>query len=62
LSVDNVFDEKQKVRDAAGMTPVNYQPDLLDPQGRTFRISLRKLFLPRPQFIQRTRRGGGGGN
>ena len=62
LSVDNVFDEKQKVRDAAGMTPVNYQPDLLDPQGRTFRISLRKLFLPRPQFIQRTRRDGGGGN
>jgi hypothetical protein len=23
-----------------------------------FRISLRKLFLPRPQFIQRTRPGG----
>jgi hypothetical protein len=62
LAVDNIFDEKQRVRDAAGLTPVNYQPDLLDPQGRTFRISLRKLFLPRPQFIQRGRpRGGGGG-
>jgi hypothetical protein len=55
LSVNNIFDAKQKVRDAAGITPVNYQPDLLDPQGRVFKISLRKLFLPRPQFIRRTR-------
>ena len=61
FSVDNIFDEKQKVRDAAGLTPVNYQPDLLDPQGRTFKISLRKLFLPRPQFIRRDRTGGGSG-
>ncbi|HET7708368.1 MAG TPA: TonB-dependent receptor [Sphingomicrobium sp.] len=60
LSVDNIFDEKQRVRNAAGLTPVNYQPDLLDPQGRTVRISLRKLFLPRPQFIQRTRPRDGG--
>ena len=59
FSVDNIFDEKQKVRDAAGETPLNYQPDLLDPLGRTFKISLRKLFLPRPQFI---RRGAGGGS
>jgi hypothetical protein len=60
--VDNVFDEKQRVRDAAGLTPVNYQPDLLDPQGRTIRISLRKLFLPRPQFVRRNRPGGPGGD
>src|SRR5205085_11998166 len=39
LAVDNIFDAKQKVRDAAGNTPVSYQPDLLDPQGRVFRIS-----------------------
>ncbi|MEO5973518.1 MAG: TonB-dependent receptor, partial [Sphingomicrobium sp.] len=47
LGVDNIFDAKQKVRDAAGFVPVNYQPDLLDPQGRTVMISIRKLFLPR---------------
>ena len=47
LGVDNIFDAKLKVRDAAGFVPVNYQPDLLDPQGRTVMISVRKLFLPR---------------
>ncbi len=47
LGVDNIFDSKQKVRDAAGFVPVNYQPDLIDPQGRTIMISIRKLFLPR---------------
>jgi hypothetical protein len=46
FSVDNIFDNKQRVRDAAGFVPVNYQPDLLDPQGRTVRLTLRKLFLP----------------
>ncbi|WP_310468384.1 TonB-dependent receptor plug domain-containing protein [Sphingomonas sp.] len=47
LEVDNIFDAKQKVRDAAGIVPVNYQRDLLDPQGRTIMLSVRKLFLPR---------------
>ena len=50
LGVDNIFDTKQKVRDATGGVPVNFQPDLLDPQGRTIRISLRKLFSPRRAF------------
>jgi uncharacterized membrane protein YgcG len=49
LSVDNLFDARQRVRDATGTTPVNYQPDLLDPLGRTVRLSLRKLFFARPQ-------------
>lgn len=45
LSVDNVFDSRLKVTDATGTTPLSYQPALLDPLGRTVRISLRKLFF-----------------
>jgi hypothetical protein len=61
LSLDNIFDARQRVRDAAGFVPVNYQPDYQDPQGRTVRISIRKLFLPPPSFFRRN--GGlGGGN
>ena len=39
--------------------PVNYQPDLLDPQGRTIRISIRKLFLPPRSFFRRPTAVGG---
>lgn len=46
LSVDNLFDEQVDVRDSAGAIPISYQPDLLDPLGRTLRISFRKIFLP----------------
>jgi len=60
LGITNIFDEKQRVRDAAGGTPVNYQPDLLDPTGRTFGITLRKLFLPPPSFFRRSAAEGGG--
>lgn len=45
LSVDNLFNTRQRVTDATGATPVSYQPDYLDPLGRTIRISLRKLFF-----------------
>jgi iron complex outermembrane recepter protein len=48
VSVDNLFNTRQRVRDATGTTPVNYQPDLLDPLGRTVRLSVRKLFFARP--------------
>jgi len=48
LSVDNVFDERQDVRTAGGVTPVNYQPDYIDPVGRTVRFTLRKLFFSFP--------------
>ena len=44
LSVVNIFDARPKVRDAAGVTPFGYQPDLLDPLGRTISISVRKQF------------------
>ena len=46
FEVDNIFDSKPRVRDAFGAVPVSYQPDLLDPLGRTISISIRKLFLP----------------
>lgn len=45
LSVDNIFDNRLKVTDATGGTPYSYQPTLLDPVGRTVRISVRKLFF-----------------
>ncbi len=44
-SATNLFDDRITVRDAAGATPVIYQPAYLDPAGRTFRISVRKLFF-----------------
>lgn len=45
LSVDNIFDARLRVTDQNGVVPLNYQPSLLDPQGRTVRISIRKLFF-----------------
>jgi hypothetical protein len=61
LSMNNIFDARQKVRNSAGLVPVNYQPDLLDPQGRTVRLSLRKLFLPPPSFFRGSGAGAGRG-
>ena len=55
FEVSNIFDSRPKVRDAAGNVPLNYQPDLLDPVGRTVMISFRKLFLPPPSFFRRMR-------
>jgi iron complex outermembrane receptor protein len=45
LAVDNLFDAHQNVRSAAGVTPISYQPDLLDPVGRSVRLTVRKLFF-----------------
>ena len=60
LSVDNILHAKQKVRDGGRLVPINYQPDLLDPRGRTVRLSIRKLFLPPPSFFRRAEGGGAG--
>ena len=51
LRVDNIFDSKPQVHDALGNVPLNFQPDLLDPLGRTIMISFRKLFLPDPELV-----------
>ena len=45
LSVDNVLNTRQRVTDATGTVPNTYQPDYLDPLGRTVRLSIRKLFF-----------------
>jgi hypothetical protein len=43
LEVANLFDTRQKVHDAEGNTPISYQPDYLDPLGRTVLFSIRRL-------------------
>jgi TonB-dependent receptor-like protein len=53
FDVDNLLNNRPKVRDADGLTPLSYQPDLLEPVGRTFGITFRKLFIPRRFFQQR---------
>ncbi|MEO5612204.1 MAG: TonB-dependent receptor [Sphingomicrobium sp.] len=53
LELHNMFDAKPRVRDAASLVPTNYQPDLLDPLGRTISLSIRKLFSPPPGSFRR---------
>lgn len=48
VSIGNIFNARQRVTDGTGITPVNYRPDLLDPTGRTIRVSFRKLFFSLP--------------
>lgn len=60
LEVNNIFNSRPKVRDAAGITPFAYQADRLEPIGRTIGISFRKLFLPR-RFAGRGGQGRQGG-
>ena len=45
LSLDNLFNQRQRVTDANGTVPIGYQPGYLDPLGRTVRLSIRKLFF-----------------
>jgi outer membrane receptor protein involved in Fe transport len=51
--VTNIFNTRPSVHDANGVVPISYQPDLLDPLGRTIMISFRKLFLPNPSWFRR---------
>jgi hypothetical protein len=46
VSLDNVFNERPHVTDAAGSTPLAFQPGYLDPTGRAVSINFRKLFFP----------------
>jgi iron complex outermembrane recepter protein len=45
LSIDNLLDSRQQVRDRLGATPLSFQPGYLDPLGRSVRLSVRKLFF-----------------
>lgn len=42
--VSNLLNDIRTVRDGSGVTPLRYQPGYIDPLGRTFEISFRKLF------------------
>ena len=53
FEITNLFNSRPRVHDAFGNVPNNYQPDLLDPLGRTIMISVRKAFLPSPAAIRR---------
>lgn len=44
LTVDNLFDSRQRVTDASGAVPLSYQADFLDPRGRVIGIDFRKVF------------------
>jgi len=44
LVADNLFDAQRQVRDSNGITPVNYQPFVIDPLGLYLGIDIRKLF------------------
>ena len=45
LAVNNLFDTQQTVRDGAGVVPLTYQPDYLDPRGRVVSFNVRKLLF-----------------
>lgn len=44
LNMSNLFNDRITVRDSAGVTPLIYEADYINPTGRTYSISLRKLF------------------
>jgi hypothetical protein len=44
LNVLNLTNDRQKVRDSLGNTPLQYQPAYRDPLGRTVEIEVRKVF------------------
>lgn len=46
IGIDNIFNQRRKVTDATGDTPLRYQADYLDPLGRSISINFRKLFFP----------------
>lgn len=45
FSIDNLANTRQRVTDATGVVPVNFQPGYVDALGRTVRLSVRKLFF-----------------
>ncbi len=45
LNITNLLDQRIKVTDANGQTPISYQPAYLDPTGRAVTLQVRKLFF-----------------
>lgn len=50
LSVDNLLNERQEVRDSMGATPVRFQPAYLDPQGRVISLRITKQLSKPPEY------------
>jgi hypothetical protein len=44
LSVNNLTNSRERVRDGLGSTPLAYQPGLRDPVGRSIEVEFRKTF------------------
>jgi hypothetical protein len=44
LDIVNLTNERQRVRDSAGNTPLQYQPGYRDALGRTIELEIRKVF------------------
>jgi iron complex outermembrane receptor protein len=44
LDVQNLTNDRQRVRDSFGATPLQYQPGYRDPLGRTIEFEIRKVF------------------
>ncbi|OYU75903.1 MAG: hypothetical protein CFE32_12450, partial [Alphaproteobacteria bacterium PA3] len=44
LEVSNLTDSEQKVTNSAGLVPTAYQSTLLEPEGRSYKLSLKKQF------------------
>jgi hypothetical protein len=53
FEITNIFNARPQVHDSNGVVPLSYQPDLLNPLGRTVMITFRKLFLPSPATFRR---------
>lgn len=48
LNIDNLTNARLQVRNRLGEVPLGYQPDQIDPLGRTVRLQFRKIFSARP--------------
>lgn len=45
LRFNNLFDARQQVESSTGRTPLNYQRDFLDPNGRSVTFTVRKVLF-----------------
>ena len=59
FEVNNIFNARPDVNGASSTIPFAYQPDRLEPIGRTVGVTFRKLFIPN-RFIRRAVQQGGG--
>jgi hypothetical protein len=59
FEVNNLFNARPKVNGATSTIPFAYQPDRLEPIGRTVGLTFRKLFIPARFFRRGGQQGGG---